>query len=368
MLAGPLGDVVRAAEGLTLVVIDDKTGQPAACRMHLVGPGKKPRRADPMPFWSDHFVFPGQITLKLPVGKYTFQLERGPEYKRYDGRFVIEHDAEDAKRITLHRCADLAAEGWYSGDLYVRRGVQDAKLLMLADDLHVAQFVAWWNEKSEWGQRKPPARPLTCFDNNRCYSVMAGGVHRAGTELLYFNLPAPLRLNQTSAEYPPEIRRVEKARETVDAWVDLTAPYWWDLPMLVALGQVDSIEVLNSHFCRQSLAANEGDGRPRNGDRYQGPRGNAIWSQDIYFRLLDCGLRIPPSAGSGSGVAPNPVGYNRVYVHVDGDFSWQAWWKNLRAGRAFVTNGPLLRRTSRANRPAASFTPTATRSSNWKSA
>ena len=42
---------------------------------------------------------------------------------------------------------------------------------------------------------------------------MAGGVHRAGTELLYFNLPAPLRLNQISAEYPPEMQRVEKARE-----------------------------------------------------------------------------------------------------------------------------------------------------------
>ncbi len=92
---------------------------------------------------------------------------------------------------------------------------------MSADDLHVAQFVTWWNEKSDWAQRKPPARTLTCFDDNRCYDVMAGGVNRAGSELLYFNLPAPLRLAQTSGDYPPEMRRLEKARETVDAWVDL---------------------------------------------------------------------------------------------------------------------------------------------------
>ena len=52
---------------------------------------------------------------------------------------------------------------------------------------------------------------------------------------------------------------------------------------------------------------------------------------------------MPPSAGSGSGMAPNPVGYNRVYVHLDGEFSYEAWWKNFRAGRVFVTNGPLLR-------------------------
>ena len=74
------------------------------------------------------------------------------------------------------------------------------------------------------------------------------------------------------------------------------------------MGQVDSIEVLNSRFCRRSVATDEGRGKPRDRKLYQGPFGNARWSQDIYFKLLECGLRIPPSAGSGSGVAPNPGG------------------------------------------------------------
>jgi hypothetical protein len=39
----------------------------------------------------------------------------------------------------------------------------------------------------------------------------------------------------------------------------------------------------------------------------------------------------------------NPVGYNRVYVYVEGDFTWDKWWDGLRAGRAMVTNGPLIR-------------------------
>ena len=62
----------------------------------------------------------------------------------------------------------------------------------------------------------------------------------------------------------------------------------------------------------------------------------------MYFKLLDCGLRIPPTAGSGSGVSPNPAGYNRVYVHLDGSFDYQQWWKSLKAGQVVVTNGPLL--------------------------
>jgi hypothetical protein len=86
---------------------------------------------------------------------------------------------------------------------------------------------------------------------------------------------------------------------------------------------------------------------------------------DIYYHLLNCGLRMPPTAGSGSGWSPpttaspgtaaalkaaaggnfNPIGYNRVYVFVDGDLTWENWWEGLRAGRAVITNGPLIRPT-----------------------
>jgi hypothetical protein len=69
----------------------------------------------------------------------------------------------------------------------------------------------------------------------------------------------------------------------------------------------------------------------------------SFWSQEIYYHLLNCGLRIPPSAGSASGVLPNPVGYDRVYVHVGPELTYEKWWEGLRAGRSFVTNGPLLR-------------------------
>jgi hypothetical protein len=42
-------------------------------------------------------------------------------------------------------------------------------------------------------------------------------------------------------------------------------------------------------------------------------------------------------------VLPNPVGYDRVYVQVDGDLTYAKWWNGLKAGRVFVSNGPLLR-------------------------
>src|SRR5262249_54223774 len=77
---------------------------------------------------------------------------------------------------------------------------------------------------------------------------------------------------------------------------------------------------------------------------------------DIYYRLLEGGLRIPPSAGSASGVLPNPVGYNRVYVHVGKELTWEKWWAGLRAGRSFVTNGPMLLVTANGKMPGQVFT------------
>lgn len=343
-----LGPVVRPAwaiDGqLVITALDEKTHKPVACRMHLVGANKKPRTAAPAPFWSDHFVLPGKIALKLPLGHYTFEVERGPEYKTVDGNFTIEHFADDSKEIELHRFTDMSEEGWWSGDLLVRRPARDIEQLMAADDLHVAQVVTWWNDKSEGTGRPASKNPLVHFDKNRWYQVMAGGYSRAGTEVLCLGLPAPMLWPRNDPECPTVLQQLLKIRqEHRGLWVDLATSYGRDLPLLVAHGQVDSIEVANSHLCRKTVLADEAGGKPRDRDQYQGPFGYARWSQDVYFKLLDCGLRIPPTAGSGSGITPNPVGYNRVYVHLDGEFNYADWWKNLRAGQVVVTNGPLLR-------------------------
>jgi len=352
LLALPADSPALAAGGqLEITVVDRQTGEPIACRMHLKNARGRPQKPRRVPFWHDHFAFDGKITLKLPVGDYTFEMERGPEYLIRTGHFRIENFADDTKEIDLGRFVDMSEYGWWSGDLDVRRPVPEIELLMRADDLHVAQVVTWWNDENPWRDRPPPKELPVLFDEDRYYHPMAGGRARAGTALLFFNLPEPLSLAGSLAtgdprgEYPPSIRFALKAHRHEGAWVEATRPYWWDLPMLVAAGQVDSIQVAHANLCREKVIDDEADGKPRDRKLYPAPRGNARWSQDVYFKLLECGLRIPPTAGSGSGAAPNPIGYNRVYVHVDGEFDYRKWFENLRAGRVVVTNGPLLRPT-----------------------
>src|SRR5262245_26271405 len=91
----------HAAGQLELVVTDRDTGNPIAVRMHLKNPAGKRQRGGKAPFWQDHFVFDGKITLTLPRGNYAFEMERGLEYLTRTGTFEINEFANDTKAIDM---------------------------------------------------------------------------------------------------------------------------------------------------------------------------------------------------------------------------------------------------------------------------
>jgi hypothetical protein len=195
------------------------------------------------------------------------------------------------------------------------------------------------------------------FGDNRWYHRYAQMDARGGGQLLFCNLRTPVLLGAAGAEKENRtaLDLVLQAREQPGAWIDAARAFSWDLPMWIAHGMVDSIELANSHLARSSVQADEAGGKPRDKQAYPNPTGIGRWNAAIYYHVLNCGLRIPPSAGSGSGDAPNPVGYNRAYVHLDGEFTVEKWWEGLRAGRVVVTNGPLLRPTVEGELPGHTF-------------
>jgi len=328
---------------IEIVVLDHDTREPVACRIHLKDGAGKPVRAPKLPFFRDHFVCPGKVKLELPAGSYSYEVERGPEYFVPTGSFQLSTNANDRLTLELERMADMAAEGWWSGETHVHRPVEAVELLMQAEDLHVAPVMTWWNNQNLWKKNALPRKPLVHFDKDRFYHLMGGEDEREGGALLYFNLKEPLQITGATREHPSPMQFLAEARRHQGAWIDIEKPFWWDVPIWLASGEIDSIGLANNHMCRDTMLANEAWGRPRDAQRLPPPRGNGFWTQEIYYHILDSGLRIPPSAGSASGVLPNPIGYNRVYVFLDKGFSYDSWWKGLRAGRSFVSNGPLLR-------------------------
>ncbi len=332
----------------------EKPLPPLPCRIHLFDEKGKAQRAAGLPFWFDHFVCDGTASVTLEPGKYRYEIESGPEWNAAKGEFTLADGQTVAVAEKLARLANLSAEGWWSGETHIHRSLADIELLMRAEDLHVGAVATWWNNRSEWLKTAVPENRTRNFDGDRFYHVLGGEDERGGGALMLLNLKQPLALIGAAREYPPSVKFLADAK-AAGAWVDIEKPFWWDVPIWLATGNADSIGLLNNHSNRGGMNDAEAWGRPRDRNLFPPPHGNGLYSQSLYFHILNCGLRIPPSAGSASGVLPNPVGYNRVYVHLDGPLTYEKWWEGLKAGRAFVTNGPLLRVTANSEWPGKVF-------------
>jgi hypothetical protein len=195
-------------------VVVGEDGSPLPCRIHLKDAHKKPHYAKAVPRFFDHFVCPGTAEVQLPPGEYSFEVEHGPEYRRESGTFRAGKGDEKLveRRVQLRRLADLAADGWFSGDLDVHRPVEHIKLLMQAEDLHVAPVITWWNNTNLWKDTQPPAERMTRFNGDRFFHVMAGEDEREGGALLYFGLAQPLAITGANREYFSPMKFLLEAR------------------------------------------------------------------------------------------------------------------------------------------------------------
>lgn len=325
------------------LLVHDADDQPLPCRIYVVDRAGKPVLAADLPSWQDHFVCPGTVKLELPPGRYEVTVERGPEFQSAVRVIEVGDGAGQKVAMLLPRISELRKSGWYSADLHVHRPPDDIELLMRAEDLDFAPVITWWNQQNYWSDHDLPAKPLHQFDGHRLVDLLAGEDEREGGALLYFGLRSPLEITRATREIPSPLRFVEEAHQrNPNVWIDIEKPFWWDVPTWLASGHADSIGIANNHMWRAGVLPDEAWGRPRDKKRLPDPTGNALWTQEIYFHVLSAGLRIPPSAGSASGVLPNPVGYNRVYVHVGEELTHERWWQRLGEGKCFVTNGPLI--------------------------
>jgi hypothetical protein len=302
----------------------------------------------------ENFIAPGKFELALPADTYTLTIERGPEYYPEMRRIDIQNGAKHSEKVELRRWINMNALGWYSGDLHNHRRLEEMPALLLANDLNLAPTLTEWigGVYFRTGRPNSSAPPVTpaegavrLVDATHAYSIADTEIERlvegpGAVDMLGLRSPLAFHGDLVS---PPNTVFTELAHRQ-GGYVDAEKIVWRDTVALVALGQVDFAGIVYNHFNRHGVMVETDKWGmiPKEKPEYSTPEGMPLWAMSIYYRFLNCGFRMPVSAGSATGVMPSPLGFNRVYVYLPGGFDYGAWFRGLKAGRSFGTNGPML--------------------------
>jgi len=306
--------------------------------------------------------------LELLPGKYTFTVERGKEYFP-ETREVLVGPGQPPITFRLRRWVNMAEAGWFSGDGHNHRNPVELPNVMLAEDVNVALPMVDWTTSSsvaptdsrqgfsgDFGSRPIQVDATHVWQpRNTEYEIFQTGAsnHILGAILI---LNHKTRFHQAAIP----LSSVRDQARAEGALLDLEKHNWpWSMA-LVPLLNVDLFELANNHHWETEFAVrNWANPAPAwmglTGSGTGTERDWTSYTFQTYYALLDCGFRLRPSAGTANGVHPVPLGFSRVYVHLDEPFSFDAWMRGLAAGRSFVTTGPMLVAKTDGQWPGATF-------------
>jgi hypothetical protein len=360
-----------SAETIRGKVIDALTKAPLPCRLYVQGSDgnwyfarsmdaagsalKYSVERSPKSFEKHVTLSAHPFEVDVPAGKTTIAVELGKEYHPLIKTVMVGKESEEIE-LALSRWIDMPRRGWYSGDTHIHRKLEEVPQLMLAEDLHVALPLTYWvREAYEPAQRgklagdvKPEliqvAKNRFLWPVNTEYELFntRGKPHTQGA-VFVINQSKGLELAT------PPVAPVAKAAHESGALLDLDKHTWNWSPMIVPIMQVDLFELANNHIWRTEFAFKNWtiDVLPKDweietdADGYT-EWGWTNWGFKTYYAFLNCGFRMRPTGGTAAGVHPVPAGFGRVYVHVDGELTYDKWIRGLDAGSSFVTTGPML--------------------------
>ena len=290
----------------------------------------------------------------LPPGHYTVTAERGPEYFSEKADLHVGEQPVELK-LSLRRWVNMGSRGWFSGDTHVHRHPADLPNLMLAEDVNVALPMVYWTTDADVppaASRRNfkgdfPAAPVT-VDATHVYYPRNTEYEIFTTAQRSHTLGALLAIRHKSILDIPAlpVSRVAARAHAEGALLDLEKHNWpWSIA-LVPLVRPDLFELANNHhWATEFSVTNWAVPAPawmKIGRGSDDERQWTLYGFLTYYALLDCGFRLNPTAGTANGVHPVPLGFGRVYVHLPGGFHFDDWMTGLKAGRSFVTTGPIL--------------------------
>jgi TolB protein len=333
----------RGMGKLHVRVLDAATAQPLRARVHLnaadgraYAPAESWFRADWLMF--DHmdrseyhyFHTAGGFTVDLPPGRAKLAVSRGFEYLPATMEANVSEGGRTDLTVRLERLDNFAARGWWDGDNHFhmnyagvyfntpRRLMEQAE----AEDIHVLNNLICNKEQRIpdvahfTGKPDPVSTATRILFHSQEYHPPFWG-HAAFLNLKqHLVMPDYVGYQNTVVDsiYPSNSTAFRVARDQggLAGYAHGAGPHF---PVDLALDNLDFAEV------------------------------NAISGMEPLYRAWNCGYRAVASAGEDA--FPNfyrsyILGSNRVYVRSGPRLDYEKWTADFRAGRSFVTSGPLV--------------------------
>jgi hypothetical protein len=326
-----------AVAKLTGKIIDAATGERLEARVQVVGPNGT-NLGPPDAMWKvgsgePFFYSDGQFSLDIPRGLVRVVVERGTEFVPW------RHDVEAPKSgtialdVSLERWSDLPERGWHPGNTHIhydekekdpdRRLRYDSRVEGLR--MTAVSILKRW--ELLYATNKYPPGVMNEFTDTHHY-VQCGEEtrHNAGSpfgigygHVMLLNirnavdpLSRGLLVDAFDPDYPPLSYACDDARRQGGIVIWCHNGQGMEAPVAAALGKVDAMNLFDPYWVDTEY--------------------------DLWYAMLNCGIRLPASTGSDWFVCSA----NRVYAHGEPEFDYETWLKALRDGRTFITNGPAL--------------------------
>jgi Tol biopolymer transport system component len=328
---------------LRVRVTDAATGKPMRARVHLnaadgraYAPTESWFRADWLMF--DHmdqreyhyFHTDGDFEIELPPGATRLSVSRGFEYLPVEKSVTVQEKEPESITIPLERLDNLPAKGWWDGDNHFhmnyagvyfntpRRLMEQGE----AEDIHVLNNLICNKEqripdiKHFTGKPDPVStRDRILFHAQEYHPPFWG--HSAFLNIKeHVVIPDYVGYQNTVVDslFPSNTVpfRVTRAQKGLAGYAHGAGPHF---PVDLALENVDFVEA------------------------------NSLQGMQPLYRAWNCGYRVVASAGEDA--FPNfyrsyIIGSNRAYVRTGKTLDYDKWTEDFRAGRSFVTSGPLI--------------------------
>jgi hypothetical protein len=270
-----------------------------------------------------YYMIPAVSSTVLPAGRYEVSIRRGTEHELLAEKVEVREGRTTSLDPLVARWTDMRARGWWSGEGHMHSRVtgdrEAANILdwAVAADVHLVNVLHMGNYDATWFEQRGFG-PDFRFGRGD-YVVVPGqeDPRSWGGHVVGQNVPELFRDESRYLSYRWVMGRIRESGGVVGAAHVLSkASIQGDriAALYGPLGLVDYFEVLQV----------------------------GKLDTDLWFDALDMGMRLAP--GSGTDIPwHGSIGEGRMYANLGGEaFSPEAWYAAVRAGRVFVSNGPMI--------------------------